>query len=204
MGLNQLSLKVLSSVTGQSVLFTCFCTCTCPVTEDSSCVRPETGIQWLRTAVCVRPDIMYYPLSLENLCQLNASAYAPFQWLRITRSVRPTWEDPVSETQNFVSNTVWARSGNQIIIIVRLLWSWLLHILEVFSSYLAHRWDCYGFREFLQANAWILSQTTPWLCPLILFPNSLFTNCPISDVMQSGLLKALLNKLTRTSKFHHI
>lgn len=76
--------------------------------------------------------------------------------------------------------------------------------LEVLSSYLAHRWDCYGFPEFLQAKAWILSQTTPWLCPLILFPNSLFTSCSVSDVIQSGLLKALLNKPTRTSKFHHL
>ena len=99
-------LKQLSSITGQSHLVT---------------TTVYAPIQWLRTAVCVRPDIMSYPLSLDNVCQLNASAYAPFQWLRITLFVRPTWEDTVSETLYFVSNTVWARSGIQLIIVARLL-----------------------------------------------------------------------------------
>jgi hypothetical protein len=99
-------LKELSSVTGQS---------------QSVATTVYAHMQWLRTAVCVGPDIMFYPLSLDNLFQLNASVYAPFQWLGVTLSVRPKGEDPVYETPCFVSNTVWVKSGNQIIIIVRLL-----------------------------------------------------------------------------------
>lgn len=166
-------LNQLSSVTGQS---------------QSVTTNVYAPIQWLRTAVCVRPDIMSYPLSLDNLYQLNASAYAPFQWLRITLSVRPTWEDPVCFKYGL--SMFWKPNNHNCQASLKLTPLYL----EVLNSYLAHRWDCYGFCEFFQANARILSQTTPWLCPLILFPNSLFTNCPISDVIQSGLLKALLKK----------